>query len=53
VARGGFEISLQWKTHQLTQATIYSKKGGKAELIYKGKTQVINLKPGERRTLKF
>jgi hypothetical protein len=35
------------------QATIYSKKGGKAEFIYKGETQEINLKAGERRTLKF
>jgi alpha-L-fucosidase 2 len=53
VARGGFEISMQWKDHQLMQATIYSKKGGKAEFIYKGETQEINLKAGERRTLKF
>lgn len=53
VARGGFEIGMQWKDHQLTQAIIYSKKGGRAEFIYKGKTQVIILKAGERRTLKF
>ncbi len=52
-ARGGFEVSMKWKNHQLIQATIYSKKGGESDLTYKGEKTRISLKPCETFELKF
>jgi alpha-L-fucosidase 2 len=52
-ARGGFEVSMQWKNHQLIQATVFSKKGGEGEFIYHSNKQNITLKPGETLNLKF
>lgn len=52
-ARGGFEVSMQWKNHQLVQATIYSKNGGVSELVYNSKKQKIIIKPNESLVLKF
>ena len=52
-ARGGFEVSMQWKKNQLTQATIFSKKGGTCELVYHLKRQKVTLKPGQRIPIQF
>ena len=52
-ARGGFEVAMKWKNHQLVSSTIYSKKGGACELIYNTKKQKINVKPGETLKLKM
>jgi alpha-L-fucosidase 2 len=52
-ARGGFEVSMKWKDHQLIQAEIYSKKGGKSGLVYNGKKEEISLKPGETKEIKL
>lgn len=46
-ARGGFEVSMKWKNHQLIHATIGSEKGGESELIYNGKREKISLKVGQ------
>jgi len=52
-ARGGFEVGMKWKNHQLVQATISSKKGGESELIYNGEKTKVVLKPNETSELKF
>lgn len=52
-ARGGFEVSMKWKSHQLIQAEIFSEKGGESDLIYNGKKEKIMLKAGEIKTIKF
>ncbi len=52
-ARGGFEISMQWKNHQLIKATVYSKQGGKSKLIYNNIEKQINIKRGETLALKL
>ncbi len=52
-ARGGFEVSMKWKSHQLIQAEIFSKKGGESDLIYNVKKEKIMLKAGEIKTIKF
>ena len=50
-ARGGFILNMKWEKGNITQATVYSKKGGESELVYKSKKQKIRLKPGQ--TLKL
>lgn len=52
-ARGGFEVNMKWKDHQLVKATIFSKKGGESELIYSGKKIKVVLNPGETSELNF
>ena len=46
-ARGGYELSFEWKDGQVTTATIKAKKTGKVTLIYNGKTKTLELKEGE------
>lgn len=41
--RGGFEVSMVWKNHQVVSATIKSAKGGKTEVHYNGKSKEISL----------
>lgn len=53
VARGGFEISMKWDNNRLISGTIYSKKGGNAQLSYEGKTISVKLKPSEKKEIKF
>jgi hypothetical protein len=43
-ASGGFEVNMKWENHQLTGASISSKKGGKSDLIlwrFQGKGRII------------
>ncbi|GIZ09691.1 glycoside hydrolase N-terminal domain-containing protein [Flavobacterium sp. UMI-01] len=46
-ARGGFVLDLKWENGQLTKASIHSKKGGIAQLKYKGRSIKLDTKPGE------
>ena len=46
-ARGGYELSFEWKDGQITTATIKAKKAGKVTLLYNGKTKTLKLKEGE------
>ena len=46
-ARGGYELSFEWKDDQITTATIKAKKAGKVTLLYNGKTKTLKLKEGE------
>jgi len=50
-ARGGFEFDLKWTDGKLVSATIHSKTGGIAKIIYNGKRQDVALKAGETRNL--
>jgi len=52
-ARGGFEVAMQWKKHQLTKTSIYSIKGGTCEVSYGPKRKIITLNPGEHLPIKF
>ncbi|RVU24188.1 glycoside hydrolase family 95 protein [Sandaracinomonas limnophila] len=44
-ARGGFEVSLEWKNHKVTRVQITSKLGGKTQVIYNGKNKDITVAP--------
>jgi len=52
-ARGGFVVNMKWEKGNITQATVYSKKGGESELVYNSKRQKIKVKPGETLKLNF
>lgn len=45
-ARGGFELSIQWKDGFLTGVNVLSKSGNKCHLCYKGQVAKINTKKG-------
>ncbi|GJM33356.1 MAG: hypothetical protein DHS20C18_23570 [Saprospiraceae bacterium] len=46
-ARGGYEISMQWRDNSLNKLTISAKNDGKTMLISGDKTKAINLKKGQ------
>jgi len=46
-ARGGFEVSLQWKAGKLVSAEIKSVGGTKTRLVVGSRTVDVDLKPGE------
>jgi alpha-L-fucosidase 2 len=50
-ARGGFEVSFAWRNHELRQVEVFSKTGGKTQLICGGSSREILLRPGERRKI--
>jgi alpha-L-fucosidase 2 len=47
LARGGFEVSMQWKEGKLVSAQITNNKGGKNKVRFGDKTINITVKPGE------
>ncbi len=52
-ARGGFVIDMKWADGKMVNATISSKTGGTAKVVYAGKEQEISLKKGENRVINF
>lgn len=46
-ARGGFEVSMQWKDGKLISAQIRSDNGGACKVRYGGKTAALQLKAGQ------
>jgi alpha-L-fucosidase 2 len=52
-ARGGFIVDLNWTNGKLTKATLESRQGGAATVIYGLKSQHIRLKKGEKVGLSF
>ncbi len=49
--RGGFEVTMQWENGIVTQASLASEHGGRCLLIVNGVKTVIQVKPGERKTI--
>lgn len=51
-ARGGYEISIEWKNGQLVSAGVKNVSGdGHCKVRYAGKVVELNIKPGKTRTL--
>ncbi len=46
-ARGGFEVDIEWRDGQLTQAVIRAARGGHAQLRYGAHTHALSLDPEE------
>lgn len=47
VARGGFEVSMDWNNGQLSKVKISAKNGGRTKLVCNGKEKVVDLNAGE------
>jgi alpha-L-fucosidase 2 len=52
-ARGGFEISMEWKDGKITKATILNKTGNPCKVIYAGKTYDLKIGKGKTAELKL
>jgi alpha-L-fucosidase 2 len=50
--RGGFELAMKWNNGKVESATISSKKGGSCKVQVGDKTIDLNLKAGEKQTLR-
>ena len=51
LARGGYELGMDWSGNRLKRVTIYSKMGGQTKLISGNKTKLVLLKAGQRMTV--
>lgn len=52
-ARGGFEISMEWKDGKITKASVLSKNGNPCKVIYAGKTYDLKIGKGKSADLKI
>jgi alpha-L-fucosidase 2 len=52
-ARGGFEISMEWKEGKITKASVLSKSGNPCKVIYANKTYDLKIGKGKSADLKF
>jgi len=52
LARGGFELNIQWREGRLTEAAIHSNIGAKCKVRYNETVIEFDTDPGERYTLK-
>jgi alpha-L-fucosidase 2 len=52
-ARGGFEISMDWKDGKITKASVLSKSGNPCKVIYAGKTYDLKIGKGKSAELKL
>ncbi len=50
-ARGGFDLSLEWKDKKLVSASVLAKADGKTILEYKGQKKEVELKKGQTMAL--
>ncbi len=51
-ARGGYEVSFEWKDGQVTCCTISAKKNSTVTLLYNGQQKTIKVKVGKPQTIK-
>jgi alpha-L-fucosidase 2 len=52
-ARGGFEISMTWSGKKLTRFEILAKADGKANMVYGDNRKELNMKKGQKVTVKW
>ena len=50
-ARGGFEVSFEWKHKSVSKLEIFSLKGGNTTLFYNNQSMTIRLKPKSRKSI--
>ena len=51
-ARGGFEVSFEWKTGGVRTCTIKAKKAGTVNLVYNGQQKTVKFKAGQTQNIK-
>ncbi len=51
-ARGGFEVSFEWKNGTVRDCSIKSKTGGTVTLLYNGQQKTLKLKAGQTQAIK-
>ena len=51
-ARGGFEVSFEWKTGGVRSCTIKAKKAGTVNLVYNGQQKTVKFKAGQTQNIK-
>ena len=51
-ARGGFEVSFEWKGGKVRNCNIKAKKAGSVTLIYNGQQKTVKVKAGETQNIK-
>ena len=51
-ARGGYEVSFEWKDGNVRDCSIKAKKNGTLTLLYNGQQKIIKLKAGETQNVK-
>jgi len=47
-ARGGFEVSMEWRQGQLQRVEILSKQGNPCHILYRGKTYYLPTQPNQK-----
>ena len=53
LARGGFEVDIEWQDCKLIEATVRSLLGGSCTVRYGAQTEELKLKAGESRKVAF
>ena len=51
-ARGGYEVSFEWKDGKVHDCSIKAKKAGTVNLLYNGQQKTIKLKAGQKQNIK-
>ena len=51
-ARGGYELSFEWKDGKVRECTIKAKKNGTNTLLYNGQQKTVKLKAGQTQNIK-
>ena len=51
-ARGGYEVSFEWKDGYVRNCTIKAKKAGTITLLYNGQQKTVKFKAGQTQNIK-
>ena len=51
-ARGGYEVSFEWKDGKVRNCSIKSKNNGTVTLLYNGQQKIVKLKAGQTQNVK-
>ncbi|MBO9681088.1 MAG: hypothetical protein J7502_00205 [Flavisolibacter sp.] len=52
-ARGGFELSFEWKNKTIAKTTVYARSNGRTTLVHGNKQKTIALRKGQRITVNW